>query len=101
MTTLNWDLKTLFLYLANATLCIDDKSKDKVFNGMAYKMMEWDTISRCELRKVIQEFGIQFEELCSNCNEPLPDYNEDEENPKYKDCSLSIFKKTYINVVDE
>jgi len=86
MTTLNWDLKTLFLYLANATLCIDDKSKDKVFNDMAYKLMEWDNVSRRELRKILQEFDVKFEELCTDCNKEMPDYDGDEEEPRCDDC---------------
>ena len=85
-TTLDFDLKTMFLFLANATLSLDDTSKDRVFNDMAYKLMEWDNISRCEIRKVLKEFDVEFEELCSKCNEPLPDYEDNEEEPKCEEC---------------
>ena len=68
---LDWDLNKLFLFLANSTLCIDDYSKQKVFNDMAYKLIEWNNTSRCELRAVFRKFGVDFQELCANCNEEL------------------------------
>ena len=90
MTTLTLDLYIFFLYLANATITLDEDLKEEVFNNMAYKLMEWDNISRCELRKVFQEFSITFEELCANCNEELWDYNGDEEAPLCEDCNHTL-----------
>jgi hypothetical protein len=82
---LDWDLNKLFLFLANSTLCIDDYSKQKVFNDMAYKLIEWNNTSRCELRGVFRKFDIRFEELCSNCNEEI-ELCEDIENPLCNNC---------------
>jgi len=89
MTTLNWDMKTLFLYLQNATICIDQKSRNIVFNNMAYKLIEWENASRCEVRKVLDDMDIKFEECCSECNERLIDYEDDEEEPKCEECKKS------------
>jgi hypothetical protein len=33
-TSLHLSLYTFFLYLANATMCIDEKAKDQVWNDM-------------------------------------------------------------------
>jgi len=71
--TLHLSLYELFLYLANATMCIDEQAKDKVWNDMAYKLIEWNDTPRDELRAVFREFWVQFEELCSGCNEQLPE----------------------------
>ena len=75
--SLHFSLHSLFLYLANATLCIDDESKDQVWNDMAYKLIEWNDVSRDEIRAVFRDFGAKFEELCHSCNEPLPIIEEE------------------------
>ena len=78
--SLNLSLYSFFLYLANATMCIDDEAKDQVWNDMAYKLIEWNDVSRDELRLVFYEFGAPFEELCHACNHKLPE-GEYEGNP--------------------
>lgn len=83
---LDFDLYTMFLYLANATMCINETSKNQVWNDMAYKLMEWNNISRCELRQVFNKFDMEFKELCSECNEELNDYDGDDEEPKCDNC---------------
>jgi len=80
------DLNTLFLYLHNATHSLNEYNKYKVFNDMAYKLMEWNNVPRCELRKVVNEFYVEFEELCTDCNEKLLDYDGDEEEPRCENC---------------
>ena len=75
--SLHFSLHSLFLYLANATLCIDEEAKDKVWNDMAYKLIEWNDVSRDEIRAVFCDFGAKFEELCHSCNEPLPIIEEE------------------------
>ncbi len=83
---LHWDLKTLFLFLANSTMCISEKSSIQVWNDMAYKLMEWNDTSRCALRAIFSEFDMPFQELCSSCNDDLLDYDGDEEEPKCETC---------------
>jgi len=85
MTTLNLSVYELFLYLANATLCISEESKNKTFQHMAYKLMEWDNVSRDEIRAVFQQFDMKLDELCEGCNEPLPDHDGHGE-AKCKEC---------------
>ena len=63
MTTLNWDLYTMFLYLANAVMCIPEKYQEQVFQGMAHKILEWGPdVTREELREVMEKFGFELEE---------------------------------------
>ena len=83
---LDWDLNKLFLFLAHSTMCIDEDAKEKVFNDMAYKLIEWQNTSRCELRQVFGKLDCKFQEMCSNCNEPL-DECDDVENPLCPECT--------------
>jgi len=83
---LDWDLNTLFLFLSHSTMCIDEDAKEKVFNDMAYKLIEWQNTSRCELREVFGKFHCKFQEMCSNCNEPL-DECDDVESPMCPECT--------------
>ena len=71
--SLNLSLYNFFLYLANATMCIDEEAKQQVWNDMAYKLIEWNGMPRDELRAVFREFNAPFEELCASCNEELPE----------------------------
>lgn len=80
------DLDTLFLYLSNAVITLNTKNANQVFQNMAYKLIEWDDIPRSELRRVFNTHGLIFEELCACCNEPLPDYEGDEEEPRCEAC---------------
>jgi hypothetical protein len=66
----------MFLYLANATLRIPDDLKNRVFQDMAYKLMEWDDVKRDEIRKVLRQFDIKLDEICEDCNEPLPEHDD-------------------------
>lgn len=78
-------IEALFLYLAHATLSIPDTFKNRVFQDMAYKLIEWDNIPRGELRDVFRLHDMEFEERCSGCNERL--YGMvDSENPVCKQC---------------
>jgi hypothetical protein len=86
--TLHLSLYSFFLYLANATMCIDEEAKDTVWNDMAYKLIEWNDVSRDELRAVFRAFGAKYEELCAGCNEPLPDGEEYEGNPLCAACKI-------------
>ena len=53
---------------------------------MAYKLIEWQNTSRCELREVFGKFDCKFQEMCSNCNEPL-DECDDVESPMCPECT--------------
>lgn len=86
-TKLNWSLDDLFLYLLHATICISDKAKQEVYNGMAKKLIEWNHTSPSELRKTFQKYDIEFEELCIHCNEPMPDWDvEADGEPECNEC---------------
>ena len=82
---LDWNLDTLFLYLANATLCLSHNEKTQVFNDMAYKLMEWNNTSRCELRELFDKYGLEFIDLCARCNEELYG-RRDVEEPLCEQC---------------
>ena len=72
------DLHTLFLYLANATLCIPDKYKDHVFNDMAGKLHEWDNVPYSELRAALAKFDIEFTHACLNCESEIEEGDDEE-----------------------
>ena len=67
------NLEALFLLLGNATMCIPEKHRNRVFQDMAYKLIEWYTVSRVELRKIFYNHGIVLEELCYECNTTILD----------------------------
>ena len=85
MISLNLSVHDIFLYLANATMRIPDIQKYRVFQDMAYKLMEWDNVPRDEIRKVLRQFGMKLDEQCESCNEPLPDY-DGQGKAKCEDC---------------
>ncbi len=75
-------LDDLFLYLSNAVMCIPEQHQQTVFNDMAYKLIEWSDVPRSTLRKLLDQYGYEFEELCIYCNEEMPDWvQEDEDEP--------------------
>ena len=86
MSTLNLSVYDIFLYLANATMRIPDIQKYRVFQDMAYKLMEWDNVGRDEICEVLREFDMKLDEFCEGCNEPLPDY-DGQGKAKCEDCS--------------
>jgi 5-methylcytosine-specific restriction endonuclease McrA len=90
-TRLNWTLKTLYLYLGNAVMCIPKRYQQQVYQDMAHKLMEWNDMSCSELRKVFAEYDIEFEKICIHCNEDVPDWSE------YDDCDpvCDACKKEY------
>lgn len=90
-TKLNWTLKTLYLYLGNAVMCIPKRYQLQVYQDMAHKLMEWNDMPCSELRKVFAEYDIEFEKICIHCNEDVPDWSE------YDDCDpvCDACKKEY------
>jgi hypothetical protein len=85
MTPLNWNLDTLFLYLGYSIMGLSDYDKESVVQGMAYKLIEWDTITRDQLRPVMLKYGWKLEERCIHCNELMPEY-EGGGDPICDDC---------------
>ncbi len=73
---LHWTLKDLYLYLGRAVACLSSKDKQRVYDGMASILMEWNDTPRSELRKTFKEYDIDFEETCIHCNESMPHWNE-------------------------
>jgi hypothetical protein len=63
------DLRTLFLYLSNATMCIPYEYKKRVFMDMAFKLHEWADVPNTELRTALEEFGYEYYPPCEQCNE--------------------------------
>jgi hypothetical protein len=62
MTTLNLSIYQLYLYLANATLCVPETYRDQIFQDMAYKLLEWDGVPIQELRDVFDKLGMKITE---------------------------------------
>ena len=89
-TDLKIDIDGLFLLLGNATMCIPSKHSERVFQDMAYKLMEWYDISRADLRKALWIHGIHLEELCYECNTLIKntsDINPEDNKPLCNKCS--------------
>lgn len=82
-TMLNWDVSTLFLFLGQSTMFLSEKQKHRVFNDMAYKLMEWENTPRHEVRAALAKHDIPFEEHCEECGEDV-----DEEDPLCNECKL-------------
>jgi len=78
MTTLNLSIYQLYLYLANATLCVPETYRDQIFQDMAYKLLEWDGVPIQELRDVFDKLGMKLKEFCRECGSEVDD--------KCKDC---------------
>lgn len=72
-------LYDIFLYLSNATLSIPEEYRHRVVQDMAYKLEEWANVTRPELRRTLAEFGEKLDEMCIHCNEPIPDWDVEEE----------------------
>lgn len=72
------DLRTLFLYLSNAVISLPDIYQEQVFKDMAYKLHEWNGIPISELRTVLQDFDIQFNDTCFYCGEEMVDAPDDQ-----------------------
>ena len=85
MTQLDWDTDTLFMFLGHSTMFLSERDKNRVFNDMAYKLIEWQNTSRCVLRAILLEHEITFEERCAECNEDIEP--NDEEHPKCPECA--------------
>jgi hypothetical protein len=84
-TQLDWDLDRLFLFLSHATMCIGQQNIRRVFNDMAYKLMEWQDVSRRDLRRVFAKLDFVMEELWANCHDEL-EGPQDEEAPVCRAC---------------
>lgn len=85
-TMLNWDVNTLFLFLGQSTMFLNEKQKHRVFNDMAYKLMEWENTPRHEVRAALAKHDIPFEERCAECGEDIEP--NDEEHPLCDECKL-------------
>lgn len=67
------DLRTLFLYLSNAVMCIPEEYQLRVFRDMAFKLHEWNDVPISVLRETLKEFGIEFNDTCDYCGEDMVD----------------------------
>ena len=72
------DLRTLFMYVANATMCIPEVYQVRVFRDMAFKLHEWNDIPISVLRDTLKEFGIDFNDTCAYCGEDMVDAPDDQ-----------------------
>lgn len=87
-TDLNINLEALFILLGNATICIPPKYTERVFQDMAYKLIEWYNVSRVDLRRVMTIHGFHLEELCYECNTHIKDRVDHNDNkPLCDECS--------------
>ena len=57
-------LDAFLLYLANATMCIPEEYKKRVFQDMAAKLMEWDDITVEQIRAAFAKLDMSFEPRC-------------------------------------
>lgn len=71
-------LRELFIYLANATMCIPRQHGERVFIDMAFKIHEWNDIPISKLRETLKEFDIEFHDTCSYCGEKMIDAPDDQ-----------------------
>ena len=89
-TDLNIDLEGLFNLVGNATLRLPSRELvEAIFNDMAYKLIEEYDVPRSTIRKIFAEHDFYFEELCSNCNDPIDDtcqIDPEDNEPLCDDC---------------
>ena len=71
MPELDWDLNTLVLFLSHATMCIPEVYRNRVFQDMALKLMEWDGFTMRELQAAYNRFGRDLKEICLLCDSLL------------------------------
>jgi hypothetical protein len=76
---INMSLYQFFLYLSNATMCIPIVFREKVFQDMAKKLIQWGQIKREELIDVLDRFDIVLEQNCIKCDEVIPEFDYDTE----------------------
>jgi len=74
-TELRLSVYDMFLYVANATMCIPEQYRRTALQDLAYKLEEWANVTRPELRDVLEMFGEKLDEMCILCNEPLPSWD--------------------------
>ena len=67
------DLRTLFLYLSNAVMCIPEEYQIRVFRDMAFKLREWNDVPMSALRETLKEFHVDFNDTCDTCGKDVPD----------------------------
>lgn len=73
----------LFLYVHNATLCIPDEHRERVFKDLAYKLNEWEGIPMSILRNELKKFDVEFNDCCSYCGEEMEDAEDGQEFCSY------------------
>lgn len=71
------DARSLFLYLANAVMCIPKQYQERVFIDMAHKLHEWANVPHSELKKVLEEFDIDYNNTCCVCEDEIEDDDSD------------------------
>jgi hypothetical protein len=66
MSALDWNIDTLFIALDDSTKYLSKKDRSKVFNEMAYKLLDWRASTRGDLRIMLRNFDVSFEERPTN-----------------------------------
>lgn len=66
MSALDWNIDTLFIALDDSTKSLSKKDRSRVFNDMAYKLIDWRTSTRGDLRILLSNFDVSFEERPTN-----------------------------------
>lgn len=83
-------LKTLFLYVHNATWCIPDEHRERVFKDLALNLHDWENIPISVLRNELKNFDIEFNDRCCYCGNEMVDANDGQQFCSYacrvKDC---------------
>lgn len=87
----NIDLECLFNLLGNAALCLPSRIlTERIFQEMAYKLIEEYDVPRSDLREIFVVHDFEFEEFCSHCNERIEDtdtIDPDDNAPLCDECS--------------
>jgi hypothetical protein len=90
-TDFSIDLNGLFTLVGNSTLRLPSRELvEAIFNDMAYKLMEEYDVPRSTIRKIFAEHDFYFEELCSDCNNPIDDtcqIDPEDNDPLCDECS--------------
>ena len=66
---------SLFHLIAEATLTLHDKDRERVLQNLYDKLIEEHDVLKEEMRTLMDEHGITIREYCCECNESIYDWD--------------------------
>jgi hypothetical protein len=72
-------LEVLFSYLDNATLCIPEEHRVRVFKDMGFKLNEWASVPISSIRYELLKYDILFNYPCMQCGNDIVDGADDQQ----------------------